>query len=76
MVTRYLRKQAAYDKLARDERKFVGGKIQGMCIGMAGTGAGTRIGGHLKYGGAKVRARLAAIAASRAALIRPTGRNW
>ena len=57
MVTRYLRKQAADDKLARDERKFVGGKIQVMCIGMAGTGAGTRIGGHLKYGGAKVRAR-------------------
>jgi hypothetical protein len=39
------------------KRKFVGGKIQVMCIGMAGTGAGTRIGGHLKYGGAKVRAR-------------------
>ena len=28
-----------------------------MCIGIAGTGVGTRIGGHLKYGGGQIRAR-------------------
>lgn len=56
-MTRYLRLNYAYDKLASMERQFVGGSLQVMCVGIAGTGAGTRIGGHLRYGGGKLRER-------------------
>jgi hypothetical protein len=56
-MTRYLRLNYAYDKLASMECQFAGGSLQVMCVGIAGTGAGTRIGGHLRYGGGKLRER-------------------
>jgi hypothetical protein len=56
-MTRYLRLNYVYDKLASMERQFLGGSLQVMCVGIAGTGAGTRIGGHLRYGGGKLRQR-------------------
>lgn len=53
-----------YDKIARDERKYVAQagnneKSNGivMCVGTAGTGVGLRIGGHARRGGAQVRKR-------------------
>jgi hypothetical protein len=56
-MTRYLRLNYAYDKLASMECQFAGGSLQVMCVGIAGTGAGTGIGGHLRYGGGKLRER-------------------
>lgn len=41
-ITRFIRKRKAYDKLARNERNFVGGKLQVMFISIAGTGVGTK----------------------------------
>jgi hypothetical protein len=58
MRTRQLLLRRAYDRLTRDERKFVAGRYDGlqaprlvMCIGVTGTGVGSRITCHLRYGG-------------------------
>jgi hypothetical protein len=57
-MSQYLRLNYAYDKLASVERRFSRrGSLQVMCVGTIGTGAGTRIGGHLRYGGGKLRER-------------------
>jgi hypothetical protein len=49
-MIRYLRLNYAYDKLASMKRQFVGSSLQVMCVGIAGTGARSRIRGHLRYG--------------------------
>lgn len=53
-----------YDRLASQERKYVARYQQTeqkpltiMCIGVAGTGVNSRIGGHLRYGGKQFRRR-------------------
>ncbi|KAJ2958889.1 hypothetical protein NQZ79_g5568 [Umbelopsis isabellina] len=54
----------AYDRIASKERRFIAGHSKGkktpcaaMCIGQAGTGVGSRIGGHQRYGGSQLRRR-------------------
>lgn len=59
MRVQRLAKDRAYDRLASKELEFVKSKDKSkraiMCIGAAGTGAGSRIKGHQRHGGGQMR---------------------
>ena len=62
--TAHLLRGRTYDRIASKERRFVAGAREGkkapravMCVGVDGTGVGSRVRGHLRYGGSQIRKR-------------------